>query len=99
MNACGETGAAGDSEGGGAGVSNSARMSEKKVLCGTGRVMRLDVLREVSLSQASRWRLLPERRELPLEAGRDDGGYRSKRSRRISTMSWRVATSPGFLSE
>jgi len=31
MNACGETGA-GDSEGGGAGVSNSARMSEEKVL-------------------------------------------------------------------
>jgi hypothetical protein len=59
MNAYGETGAAGDSEGGRAGASNGARMSEKKVLCGTGRVMRLDVLKEVSLSQASRWRLLP----------------------------------------
>ena len=55
MNACGETGAAGDSEGGGAGVSNSARMSEKKVLCGAGKVMRLEVTKEVSLSQASRW--------------------------------------------
>jgi hypothetical protein len=32
MNACGETGAAGDSEGGGAGVSNSARMSEKSFM-------------------------------------------------------------------
>jgi hypothetical protein len=29
-------------------VSNSARMSEEKVLCGTGRVMRLDVLKEES---------------------------------------------------
>ena len=75
MNACGETGAAGDSEGGGAGVSNSARMSEKKVLCGAGKVMRLDVTTEVSLSQASRWkRLFPERREPFLEAGKDDGG-------------------------
>lgn len=54
MNAWGETGAADDSEGGGAGVSNSARMSEKKVLCGVGKVTRLDVTKEVSLLQASR---------------------------------------------
>ena len=59
----------------GAGVSNSARMSEKKVLCGAGKVMRLDVTTEVSLSQASQWkRLFPERREPFLEAGKDDGG-------------------------
>lgn len=38
INACGETGAAGDSVGGGAGVRRRARMREKKVACGDGRV-------------------------------------------------------------
>ena len=38
MNACGETGEAGDSVGGGAGVRSRARMSEKNVVCGGGSV-------------------------------------------------------------
>lgn len=56
MNACGETGAAGDSAAGGAGVSNSALISEKKVLCGAGSVTRLEVTRAVWLCHASRGR-------------------------------------------
>lgn len=38
MKACGETGAAGDSVGGGAGVRSRARMREKNVVCGDGSV-------------------------------------------------------------
>ena len=55
MNAWGDTGAAGDSEGGGAGVRSSARMREKNVLCGDGSVMTLLELGPAdSLSHASR---------------------------------------------
>lgn len=79
MNACGETGAPGDSEGGGAGVSSSARMSEKKFLCGEGSVTRFEVTTEAWLSQASRGREEPASREplttaLLLVDGREDGG-------------------------
>ena len=37
INACGDTGAAGDSVGGGAGVKSRARMREKNVVWGVGR--------------------------------------------------------------
>lgn len=104
MKAWGEIGAPGDSVGGGAGVSRRARMREKKFLWGLGKVMRLDVTTDAWLSQASRGRETPEPRE-PLTTdrlfveGRAEGGYKSKRSCNSSTMSCRVAISPGFLSE
>lgn len=41
MNACGDTGAAGDSDGGGAGVSKRARIREYMFLCGDGSRTRL----------------------------------------------------------
>jgi hypothetical protein len=92
MNAWGEIGVFGHSDGGGAGVSKRARISEKKFLCGEGRTIKLELGREVSLSHASRWR-----RDDP--DGKAEGGYNSKRIRSKSTMSCRVAMSPGFLSE
>lgn len=39
------------------------------------------------------------RYELLLDAGRAEGGYRSKRINRSSVINWREATSPGRLSE
>lgn len=71
-------GAAGDSEGGGAGVRSRARMREKNVLCGAGRVMRLLVLDAVeSVSQASRrGRARPDEELtllLPNDGSEDDG--------------------------
>ena len=42
IKACGDTGDAGDSVGGGAGVKRRARMREKNVVCGGGRVGALD---------------------------------------------------------
>ena len=54
-----------------------ARIREKNDLWGAGRLMRLEVTRELSLSQASRWgRERPDSKEPPfvLVDGRDDGG-------------------------
>lgn len=78
-------------------------MREKNVLCGAGRVTRLDATNEFWLSHASRgrWegRAGDPDRDLAVVEGSDDDGYNSNRTRSISTMSCRVATSPGFLSE
>lgn len=65
MNACGDTGDAGDSVGGGAGVNKRARISEKKFLWGIGNVTTL--LEDSDDSHASR-------RRRPPDEGRDDGG-------------------------
>lgn len=53
------------------------------------------------MSQASRWgRARPEvSRSLGPKDGSDEDGYISNSMRRRSAISWRVATSPGFLSE
>ena len=73
MNACGEMGTAGDSDGGGAGVRRRARISENRFLCGDGRVIEVVGEGVVGLvSQASR------REMRPLEAlapeGSEEGG-------------------------
>ena len=51
INACGDTGAAGDSVGGGAGVKRRARMREKNVVCGCGRI---DAFVELEVGEVSR---------------------------------------------
>ncbi len=96
MNSCGETGTPGDSLGGGAGVSSKVRIKAKKVLCGAGSEMRPEDTREAWLSHGAGWRVLASGD--PGE-GRDEGGYRSNSKCNNSMMSWRVAMSPGFLSE
>lgn len=91
MKACGETGAPGDSVGAGAGVRRRARMREKNVVCGDGRVGTL-----VGLDGGDGfW----EPGRLGFLVGIEVDGYRSKRVISNSTTSCRVATSPGFLSE
>lgn len=67
MKAWGEIGVLGHSDGGGAGVSSSARIKEKILLCGAGRTTRLEPGRDDSLSHASRCR-----RDEP--DGREEGG-------------------------
>lgn len=88
----------GSSEAGGAGVSRSERTSEKVFACGTGRVTsELGPGRSASQGTERDLECVADGR-LP-EEGSEDGGYRSKSNKISSTMSWRVQTSPGRLSE
>lgn len=91
INAWGDTGAAGDSVGGGAGVRRRARTREKSVVCGDGSVGTL-----VGLDGGDD---LPAVGRLGFLVGTEVEGYSSNNIRSSSTMSWRVPTSPGFLSE
>lgn len=101
MNSWGVTGASGASAAGGALVSSNDRTKEKTVRCGGGIVISLGFswigkwLFSSASSHTSRLRGVSG----DIGEGNDDGGYKSNKSNKRSTISCRVATSPGFLSE